>query len=254
MICFILASCTSGGEESYAQDTVFLESGVKYLYLTKGSGTPVDTGSHVTTHINLMVGGDTVWSTLAPGEQQFEFDAQRTSLIKGFAEVVMYAKQGDRLLAIIPPELGYGERGAGDDIPPNSTLYFDLDFLKVDKPKLFLSDIVLDVLRNEGIDKLDAELDRIGNDTIQYNLSASEWSAAHRRLINAGDFELSIDMWNYRLSNEKEPANYYYLAQAYDSLGQNDKAIITLKIGLQVFSGNRNKEFLRNYLEDLQKR
>ena len=86
----------------------------------------------------------------------------------------MYAKQGDKILAIIPPELGYGERGAGDDIPPNSTLYFDLDFLKVEVPKLFLSDVILNVLDKKGIQGLGEELERIGNDISRYNLSASE--------------------------------------------------------------------------------
>ncbi len=252
--CFAVASCQSGGSEDLTQDTVFLESGVKYVYLNKGSGLQVDTGSHVTTHINLMVNGDTVWSTLAPGEQLFEFDAQRTSLIKGFAEVVMYAKEGDRILAIIPSELGYGERGTGDDIPPNSTLYFDLDFLKVEVPKMFLSDVILDVLENDGIDELDAALEKIGNDTVQYNLSVAEWPAAHRKLMNEGKFNLSVDMWNYRLANEKEAAAFYYLAQAYDSLGQKDEAMSTLKSGMEEFSGNRDTEFLRNYMEELQKR
>ena len=86
----------------------------------------------------------------------------------------MYAKQGDKILAIITSELGYGERGAGDDIPPNSTLYFDLDFLKVEVPKLFLSDVILNVLDKKGIQGLGEELERIGNDISRYNLSASE--------------------------------------------------------------------------------
>ena len=106
----------------------------------------------------------------------------------------MYAKQGDKILAIIPPELGYSERGAGDDIPPNSTLYSDLDFLKVEVPKLFLSDVILDVLDKKGIQGLGEELERIGNDISRYNLSASEWVAAHCKLLNMGKFDQSVDL------------------------------------------------------------
>ena len=85
---FGLAACSSGsGGDEIVEDTVQLESGVRYVYLSRGRGLKVDTGSHVTTHINLIVGEDTIWSTYAEGERQFEFDAKKTSLIKGFDEV-----------------------------------------------------------------------------------------------------------------------------------------------------------------------
>jgi len=135
-----LASCTSSGSgEGQLSDTVFLESGVKLRYLKKGTGLKVDSGSHVTTHINLIVAKDTIWSTYASDQQKFEFNAKRTSLIAGFDEAVGHAREGDRILAIVPPELGYGERGSGV-VPPKAILHFDIDFLNVEEPNIYLSD------------------------------------------------------------------------------------------------------------------
>jgi len=52
-------------------------------------------------------------------------------LIPGWIEALSLMKEGDTWELVIPSELGYGERGAGGDIPPNQTLVFDMTLLKV---------------------------------------------------------------------------------------------------------------------------
>ena len=71
-------------------------------------------------------------SSLNPGREPFTFTLGVGSVIKGWDVGVKGMKVGGRRRLTVPPELGYGNNGAGDVIPPGATLIFEVDLLEVE--------------------------------------------------------------------------------------------------------------------------
>jgi FKBP-type peptidyl-prolyl cis-trans isomerase len=111
-------------------------SGLQYTDNVVGDGAQAAAGQHVSVHYTGWLYQD--------GEQGAKFDSSRDRhdafdfalgagmVIKGWDEGVQGMKIGGQRTLIIPPELGYGARGAGGVIPPNATLKFDVELLGVE--------------------------------------------------------------------------------------------------------------------------
>ena len=109
-------------------------SGVQYWDLKVGTGATAATGKTVTVHYTgwLASNGKKFDSSVDRG-QPFMFAIGAGQVIKGWEEGVAGMKVGGKRQLRIPPELGYGARGAGGVIPPNATLLFDVELLGVSK-------------------------------------------------------------------------------------------------------------------------
>ena len=111
-------------------------TGLQYLDAVVGEGDEAKAGQYVSVHYTGWLYQD--------GEQGAKFDSSRDRndpfafplgagmVIKGWDEGVQGMKVGGQRTLIIPPELGYGPRGAGGVIPPNATLKFDVELLGVE--------------------------------------------------------------------------------------------------------------------------
>jgi FKBP-type peptidyl-prolyl cis-trans isomerase len=113
-----------------------LPSGLKYTDTTVGTGAAATKGHKVSVHYtgwlyNNGAKGAKFDSSLDRG-QPFGFALGAGQVIRGWDEGVAGMKIGGKRTLIIPPELGYGARGAPGAIPPNATLMFDVELLKVD--------------------------------------------------------------------------------------------------------------------------
>lgn len=107
------------------------ESGLKYEKLETGDGAQPQTGQTVMVHYTGMLEDGTVFDSSRERNRPFSFRIGVGQVIRGWDEGVGMMHVGDRWKLIIPPELGYGERGAGGVIPPNATLIFDVELLRI---------------------------------------------------------------------------------------------------------------------------
>lgn len=112
-------------------DVVTTESGLKYKELQKGTGATPKNGQTVVVHYIGTLEDGTKFDSSRDRNQPFSFKLGAGQVIKGWDEGLSTMKVGDRRQLIIPPELGYGARGAGGVIPPNATLIFDVELLKI---------------------------------------------------------------------------------------------------------------------------
>jgi FKBP-type peptidyl-prolyl cis-trans isomerase len=116
---------------------VTLPDGLQYIDTQVGDGEEAKAGKTVTVHYTgwLSVAGSKgkQFDSSVVRDQPFEFHLGAHQVIKGWDEGVAGMKEGGKRTLIIPPQLGYGAEGAGDDIPPNSTLIFDVELLNAHK-------------------------------------------------------------------------------------------------------------------------
>jgi peptidylprolyl isomerase len=112
-------------------NVVTTPSGLKYVELKEGTGATPERGQTVEVHYTGTLEDGTKFDSSRDRGQPFKFKIGVGQVIKGWDEGLSTMKVGGRRNLIIPPDLGYGSRGAGGVIPPNATLLFDVELLGV---------------------------------------------------------------------------------------------------------------------------
>ena len=114
---------------------VTTESGLQYEDTTVGEGAVAKAGQHVSVHYTGWLYNDGVkgakFDSSKDRNDPFGFGLGGGQVIKGWDEGVQGMKVGGARTLVIPPQLGYGARGAGGVIPPNATLMFEVELLGV---------------------------------------------------------------------------------------------------------------------------
>ncbi len=96
-----------------------------------GEGAPASSGREVTVHYAGWLADGTQFDSSREKQDPFEFTLGRKEVIAGWEEGLDGMKVGGTRKLTIPPRLAYGEEGAGDTIPPNATLTFEVELLSV---------------------------------------------------------------------------------------------------------------------------
>ena len=104
---------------------------VKTEILQEGSGEASKTGDTVTVHYTGTLEDGTKFDSSVDRGTPFPFTLGENRVIQGWELGVLGMKVGEKRKLTIPPELGYGSQGAGKLIPPNATLIFEVELLKI---------------------------------------------------------------------------------------------------------------------------
>ncbi len=110
-------------------------SGLQYADVVPGTGRSPRRGQTAVVHYTgwLYVDGarGKKFDSSVDKGTPFQFRVGQGDVIRGWDEGVITMKTGGKRTLVIPPALGYGERGAGTDIPANATLIFDVELIAV---------------------------------------------------------------------------------------------------------------------------
>ena len=104
-------------------------SGLQYEVLEAGSGPSPSSQSTVVTHYHGTLVDGTVFDSSIERGQPAEFGVNQ--VIPGWTEALQLMSVGDKWRIACPPHLAYGEQGAGDSIPPNTALVFEIHLIDI---------------------------------------------------------------------------------------------------------------------------
>jgi FKBP-type peptidyl-prolyl cis-trans isomerase len=110
---------------------VVMPSGLRYEDLRLGAGTMAEPGMNVTVHYTGWLTDGTKFDSSLDRGQPFTFKLGAGQVIRGWDEGVAGMRVGGKRRLTIPPELGYGDRGAAGVIPPGATLVFEVELFTV---------------------------------------------------------------------------------------------------------------------------
>ena len=111
--------------------TITTASGLTIEDTVVGEGAAAASGRDVTVHYAGWLADGTQFDSSREKQDPFEFTLGKSEVMAGWEEGLNGMRVGGTRKLVVPPQLAYGEAGAGDTIPPNATLTFEVELLAV---------------------------------------------------------------------------------------------------------------------------
>ena len=119
-------------EANLSSGAVRTPTGLVYLITRKGTGAQAKVGDTVSVHYTGTLTDGTKFDSSRDRGEPIEFPLGQGRVIKGWDEGIAKMHVGDQAILVIPPDLGYGQRGAGGGvIPPDATLIFIVELVAI---------------------------------------------------------------------------------------------------------------------------
>ncbi len=232
-------------------DTITTKSGLQYIILENGNGIKADSGKEATVEYTGYLTDGKEFDSSIKRNQPFSFNIGEGKVIKGWDEGVALMRVGDKFRFIIPSDLAYGEGGAGDVIPPNATLIFDVKLLEISDPKLALGDTLLVTIFESGIDSAINQYHYLRkNMSDEYDFSEAQLNILGYLLIRNKMIKEALEIFKLNAEAYPESANVYdSLAEGYMVNGDNKNAEEYYQKSLDLNPDNENAKEMLNKLK-----
>lgn len=232
----VFTFCTYAQDSTAAKDTMTTASGLKYIVITKGTGEQAEAGKEVEVNYTGYLTDGNIFDSSVKRGVPFDFTLGEGKVIRGWDEGVALMHVGDKFRLIIPPQLGYGERGAGNVIPPNATLIFDVELLSVTTPKPSIADTLLETIFDKGIDSAISQYHYLYQTKQgQFNFKEGELNNLGLRLMSAKMVKQAIEIFKINAGTYPNSSNAFNsLAESYFLNGDKELALKNFEIAYKL--------------------
>jgi FKBP-type peptidyl-prolyl cis-trans isomerase len=210
-------------------------SGLTYLITRRGNGRQPKPGEIVVVHYTGTLSSGVKFDSSRDRNDPIAFKLGAGRVIKGWDEGVAQLRVGDQAVLVIPSQLGYGSKGAGNGaIPPDATLIFIIEVMDVKATSL--SETLSQTLREKGIEAVVAQYRELKSKGLgDVYASESELNGWGYRLLSNNQVREAIEVFKLNVETYPNSANVYdSLAEGYLVQGDKQQAIENYRKALEL--------------------
>jgi tetratricopeptide (TPR) repeat protein len=236
---------------SYAQDTITTASGLKYIVLNGSGDKPTVAGMVAIVHYDGFLLDGKKFDSSRDRNEPFEFVLGESQVIKGWDEGVALMKIGDKYRFVIPSNLAYGSKGAGNVIPPDATLVFDVEVLGIDKARKSIASEMLMITFEKNLDEaIKRYYEAKEKEFDDYNFKEGQLNELGYNLLQGQRYDDAIKIFELNISLFPNSANVYdSMGEGCMLKGSKELAILNYKKSLELNPNNDNAKKMLQQLE-----